>query len=75
MSEKVQKKQAECEMQTELLLAKQPKVKIRIPLHPLNEEDRMVPVCVNGYSYYLKRGETIEVPKTVAEILENASYI
>lgn len=75
MSEKVQKKSAEREMQTEQLLAKQPKVKIRIPLNPLNEEDRMVPVCVNGYSYYLKRGETIEVPKTVAEILENASYI
>lgn len=57
------------------LLAQQPRVRVRIPLNPLNEDDMMVPVCVNGYNYFLKRGETVEVPKTVADILEQAAYI
>ena len=57
------------------MMAQQEKVRIRIPLNPLNEEDTIVPVCVNGYHYWLRRGESTEVPKTVAEILENASYI
>ena len=57
------------------MLAQQEKVRIRIPLYPLSEEDTIVPVCVRGYHYWLRRGESTEVPKTVAEILENASYI
>lgn len=57
------------------LLAQQARVRVRIPLNPLNEDDVMVPVCVNGYHYFLKRGETVEVPKTVADILEQAAYI
>jgi hypothetical protein len=44
-------------------------------MHPLNEEDRVVPVCINGYNYFLNRGETVEVPETVAELLEAAAYI
>ncbi len=57
------------------VLAAEPKVRVRIPMHPLNEEDRVVPVCVNGYNYFLNRGETVEVPETVAKLLEAAAYI
>lgn len=57
------------------MLAAEPKVRVRIPMHPLNEEDRVVPVCVNGYNYFLNRGETVEVPETVAELLAAAAYI
>lgn len=56
-------------------LADGPKVKIKIPLDPLNKEDSMVPVGINGYFYYIKRGETVEVPETVADILTRAKYI
>lgn len=51
------------------------KVKVKIPLDPLNPKDEVVPVCVNGYFWYIKRGERVTVPKVVEEILENAGYI
>lgn len=51
------------------------KVSIRIPQDPLNRDDDTVPVCVNGYNYFIKRGVTVEVPRTIAEILERAQYI
>lgn len=51
------------------------KVKIKIPLDKNNKEDLVVPVCINGYVYQIKRGERVEVPQTVADILEEANYI
>ena len=60
---------------TAAALAKQEKVRIRIPKNELNEEDMVVPVCINGYLFLINRGEAVEVPKTVAEILEGAGYI
>ncbi len=56
-------------------LAAQPKVHVRIPKNELNEDDCVVPVSVNGYNYFINRGESVEVPKTVAELLEGAGYI
>lgn len=32
-------------------------------------------VCVNGYTYQIKRGRMVEVPKTVAEILRDAGRL
>ncbi len=55
--------------------AAEEKVRIRIPPDQLNKEDDVVPVCINGYNYFVKRGVTVDVPKTVANILENAGYI
>ena len=54
---------------------KEPKVRIKIPMNPLSKEDKVVPVCINGYNYMINRGETVEVPETVAQILEEAKYI
>lgn len=56
-------------------LGKQEKVRIRIPMNPLNEDDMVVPVCINGHHYWLERGKSMEVPRTVAEILAEAAYI
>ena len=56
-------------------LAKEPKIRIKIPKDPLNKGETTVPVGINGYFYYIKRGETGEVPKTVADLLEQAKYI
>lgn len=45
------------------------KVKIKLPLTRTDKDD--VYVCVNGNSYQIKRGETVEVPESVAEVLEH----
>lgn len=45
------------------------KVKIKLPLTRTEKDD--VYVCVNGYSYQIKRGETVEVPESVAEVLQH----
>ena len=45
------------------------KVKIKLPLTRNDKED--VYVCVNGKSYQIKRGETVEVPDFVAEVLQH----
>ena len=41
-------------------LAAQPKVHVRIPKNELNEDDCVVPVSVNGYNYFINRGESVE---------------
>lgn len=50
-------------------------VRIKIPVDPLNPKDLVVPVMINGYIWEIKRGETVDVPEEVANILENAKYI
>lgn len=45
------------------------KVKIRLPLTRTEKDD--VYVCVNGDSFQIKRGETVEVPEYVAEVLQH----
>lgn len=51
------------------------KVKIRIPFDKLNPKDLAVPVCINGYIWQINRGEYVEVPKAVADVLSEAGYI
>lgn len=70
------------------VLREQQKVKIRLSLDPVKklelqkqeEAGKKVewpahPVYVNGYTYVLKLGESVEVPQTVADILEHAGMI
>ena len=45
------------------------KVKIKLPLTRTEKDD--VYVCVNGMSYQIKRGGTVEVPDYVKEVLEH----
>ncbi len=44
-------------------------VKIKLPLTRTEKED--VYVALNGKSYLIKRGEYVEVPVGVAEVLEH----
>ena len=44
-------------------------VKIKLPLTRSEKDD--VYVAVNGKSYLIKRGETVEVPESVAEVLQH----
>ena len=54
----------------EITTNKAPKmVKIKLP-KTRNEKDDVY-VAVNGKSYLIKRGEYVEVPASVAEVLEN----
>lgn len=44
-------------------------VKIKLPLTRSEKDDEYA--AVNGKSYLIKRGETVEVPDFVAEVLEH----
>ena len=44
-------------------------VKIKLPLTKTEKDD--VYVAVNGESFLIKRGEYVEVPKYVLEVLDN----
>jgi hypothetical protein len=56
-------------MATENAVKKPKMVKIRLPLSRNESED--VYVAINGKSYLIKRGVTVEVPESVAEVLEH----
>ncbi len=57
-------------MATETTSTKPKKVKIVLPLSRHEQED--VYVAVNGRSYLIKRGEEVEVPDFVAEVLTHS---
>lgn len=83
-----EKEMAEAEKTTAQLLKDQPKVKIRIFL-PKDEKDKLEAakesgkkvewpfeiVSVNGHNFQIQKGIEVEVPQTVAEILEQAGLI
>ena len=89
--EELAKKQAEVEARqkeiTERELAQESKktakelkntqkmVQITIPVSELNPHDTVVPVCINGYLWQIKRGEEVTVPEEVKNILKEAKYI
>ena len=56
-------------------LNKEKKVSIVVPKSELNPHDLLVPVTVNGYTYQIIRGEEVEVPVTIKNILKEAKYI
>lgn len=59
-------------------LQNQDKVKVRLWQVPKDSSDEPWPpqeVAVNGYVYVIQRGVSVEVPETVAEILEQAGHI
>lgn len=60
------------EMNTKAMLKKEPKVRIKIPK---NENYKVVNVVYNGVRFDFPTGENIEVPTTIADLLEEAKYI
>lgn len=73
---------------TKELLAKQPKVKVRIflpaeerkKLEAAIENDKKVEwpyetVQINGHMFQIQKGKDVEVPQSVAEVLEQAGLI
>ena len=56
----------------------QPKVRVRLYQVPKDSSDEPLPdqtVAVNGHVYQMQRGVSVEVPQTVADILEEAGHI
>lgn len=51
------------------------KANIRIPIDPQNPKDLFVRVALNGAIYQIQRGENVEIPKSIAQILREAKYI
>jgi hypothetical protein len=64
---------AEDPLKTGEALAREPRVLVR--LASADGEDAPVDVGVNGYFTSVPRGETVEVPKTVADLLADAGYL
>ena len=53
------------------IIAKPKPKMVRIKLPLTRNEKNDVYVAVNGKSYLIKRGEYVDVPASVAEVLEN----
>ena len=53
-------------------LMKQPKVKLRVPFNPMGTGDALIPININGFRWFLKPGETVEVPEEIAKIFEES---
>lgn len=51
-------------------LAKQPKVRVFIPLAAGEKQGVTQSVVLNGYPMYIRKGSYVEVPQSVAEVLE-----
>ena len=62
-------------VQTGAELKKEKKITITIPKSELNPHEMNVPVTVNGWTYNIKLGESVEVPMTVFNILKEAKYL
>lgn len=74
LTKEIEKKDfAEARRTAEIL--KQDIVKIKVPVDKNNRDDLLVPVTINGYTWTIKRGETVEVPAAVADLLEQADYL
>lgn len=57
------------------VLDKEERIPVTIPISELNPQDLVVPVTINGYTYSIKRGEEVLIPRTVKELLSEAKYI
>ena len=59
---------------TKELLDKEPKIRVKVK--PLGKGDKApITVTINEYNLTIKKDEYVEVPESVARILEEANYI
>ena len=64
---------AAAEKATLATVSAQDRVRVKLPLISKNEST--VAVTVNGVRYAIKRGETVELPAAVIEVLEHADIL
>jgi predicted patatin/cPLA2 family phospholipase len=83
MPKKKQQKMSEAQMDavtrsTGDELAAQPRVKVKLYQVPDASSDKPLPdetVQINGYTYVIKRGEEVEVPESVHQVLRQAGRL
>ena len=56
----------------ERVIKEEPKVRIKLPYDKAKNNSDL-PVSINGITYLIQRGVWVEVPLSVAEVLENAN--
>ena len=54
--------------------AKEEMVRVRLP-RPTKDEENFLIVSVNDRSWKIKKGEWVDVPKYVAEVIENSEMM
>lgn len=62
-------------MNSAKIINKKSRVNIRIPIDPLNPNDNVVPIQINGYKWICKKGEILSLPRECVKILEEAGYL
>lgn len=60
--------------QTAEALKKEQQVETLIPIDPLNKQDKVVDVCINGWNFRILRNHWVKLPASVVDLLENAGY-
>lgn len=70
LTEAQKRAKLERDMHAAMQKAKEDTVMVKIPKTETERED--VFACVNGLSYLIQRGQEVEVPKFVAEVLKNS---
>lgn len=68
---KVERNLTKAEIMKEAL-SKQPKVSIYIPLEKGESRNSVETVILNGYRLNIKKGEYVEVPKQIADIIKDS---
>jgi hypothetical protein len=80
-AENVQMTEREMDVVTQdtgAILSEQPKKTVRLYQVPPGSSDAQLPdevVQINGYTYQIKRGEDVEVPESVYNVLKDAGRI
>ena len=77
MATEAKEKKAAANIKEQLDAMPKVRVRIQIPtdMDQVKAKQLFVPVQVNGYTYQIMRGEWVEVPQVVADILAEANYI
>lgn len=52
--------------------AQERRVRVMVPVSDQNPQDTDIPVIVNGRTTLIRRGEEVEVPASVAEVLQHS---
>ena len=64
---------AQAESNTLKTVSGQERTRVKLPL--INKNDPEVSVHINGVRYTIKRGQTVELPAAVIEVLEHADLL
>lgn len=63
------------EKTVEELLKDYPTKTVKLPIDPMNPDVRVTTVSINGFSYGIQRGVSVEVPEPIYDILvETGKY-